>query len=40
MATPYEIKHVCLLGVAEDTYDSLAGGSALALDMRFTKEIS
>ncbi len=33
------LKHVCLLGVAEDTYDNLAGVSALALDMRFTKGI-
>lgn len=33
------LKHVCLLGVAEETYDNLAGVSSVALDMRFTKGI-
>lgn len=39
LASYTALKHVCLLGVAEDTYDNLAGVSSVALDMRFTKGI-
>lgn len=33
------LKQVALLGVAEDTYDNLAGVSVATVDMRFTKGI-
>lgn len=39
LATLTSLKHVCVLGIAEDTYDNSTGLVSLFVNMRFTKGI-